>query len=440
MATTAASILDALGEAARQSSDHSADSVDAECALARLGEVLKRLAADGLTADGAPERERWVSETGRACVTAAAVTAIRDTGRLAQLSAAAADTVSILREGLGCENRWAFATAIVDVVGPLIEVVERGEPPIDRQRALIVADAAATIVARSAALDPPSAAACVPLEWAVPSPVPNPSGPAADVIANAIGGVEYSTRPLGETAVSLSVADYLAVCTAVETLSRSTADVTPFDDAELRDASLRCGQGWAAARAALNPFDDGSRRPQIAVPPPVRYALTLHDAVRSVTHASSTNLRRQADTIICSAAVRDAVQRVPAIAEHLQAALTEWAETGRLLAYARDFAPRDTRVPEYLVGFRGAGLITADATDLTSARDALAGARLLSVELAARAAERRSTASTVPRLSAANRNLLSQVTNDRLRSATRDAQRALATNTGPPRGGRGPHR
>ncbi len=439
MATTGASLLAALNDTARQGTDPK-EAVDADRALACLGDVLQRLAADGLTAHGATERERWVSETGRACVTAAAEPPSADPGRRAQLAAAAADSVSILREALGCENRWAFATAVVGVVGPLIELAEQGDPPIARQQALIVADAAATIVARSAALDPPSAAASVPLDWAVPSPVAHPSGPVADMITNAIGGLEYSTRSLGEAAAALSVADYLAVCTALETLSRSARDVSGVDSITLRDAAQRSGQGWAAARAVLHPFDDGSRRPQAAAPPPVRYALALHDAMRTLTHPPGTNPPKQAVTTTASAAVHDALQRVPAIADHLLAAMTEWAETGRLLAYARDFGPRETRIPEYLAGFQTTGLITADATDLATARNGLAGARLLSVELAARAGESRSAASSVPRLDTTNRHLLGQVTEERLYSATLDARRALAAYTGPPRGGRGRHR
>jgi len=236
----------------------------------------------------------------------------------------------------------------------------------------------------------------------------------------------------------MPIADYLAVCTALETLARSAAASWPGGDPRLADAARDAGRGWAAARAVLNPFDDGSRRPHLVAPLAVRHALQLHTALRRLAASSGLNPPSAEAATSLTAAVCEGLQRVPIISDHLGAALTGWAAAGSSLAYARDLAPRDTRVTEYLSGFQRSGIVRPDAADLAPARSALSDARLLTIELATQTAL--PTRSTVARLAVANLHERDSLTDQRVHSAALEARRALHTYAGPPRGGRGPRR
>ena len=199
MATTLGDLLDVLGDEATLRTDtiDPLDFVDADRALALLGRTLQRLVDDGLTTGGGTDRERWVGEAARASAGGAAAIAARP-GRLAQLAGAADDVVALMRESLGCAQRWAIATAVVDAVGRLTALAERGDITDGRRRTLIVADASAIVVQRSAALDPPSALDSIPLDWAVPRPSPHSTAQLAVVVTEVVAGLEHATRPVGE--------------------------------------------------------------------------------------------------------------------------------------------------------------------------------------------------------------------------------------------------
>lgn len=438
MATTLGDLLDVLGDEATLRTDtiDPLDFVDADRALALLGRTLQRLVDDGLTTGGGTDRERWVGEAARASAGGAAAIAARP-GRLAQLAGAADDVVALMRESLGCAQRWAIATAVVDVVGRLTALAERGDITDGRRRTLIVADASAIVVQRSAALDPPSALDSIPLDCAVPRPSPHSTAQLAVVVTEVVAGLEHATRPVGEP---IPIADYLAVCTALEALSRSADHSWLGGEPPLKQAARHAGQGWAAARAVLNPFDDGSRRPHLVAPLAVGHALQLHTALGCAAASFALNAISVEAAGSLTTAVCEALQRVPIISDHLEGALTGWAATRSALAYARDLEPRDTRVTEYLAGFHRSGLVRPDPVDLAPARSALNRARLLSVELATRAAPPTWSRSNVARLAAANRSERIAVTDEHVHSAALEARRALLAYAGPPRGGRGPSR
>ena len=438
MATSIADLLDALSSQADHSADR-VDSTDADHALALLGRVLQRTVDDGLTPLDRTdtEREHWVGEAARACAQSAADAETAAPGQLSHVAGAVADVATMQREDLGCQNRWAIAIAVTDVVSRLTALIDPADVPIERRRALIVADASATVIQRSAALDPPSARHAAALDRAVPQPFPDGIDSPGTAIREAAAGLERATRP-GPS--PMMIAEYLSVAIAVERLFRSVPAVMDSRDPGIPTAAQRASDGWAAARAVLKPFDDGSRRPHDVAPPAVSFALALHDGLRraQAQRAERRGFHPVADPI--DGAVRDALQRVPTIADNLNTALTVWGDTGRVVAFARDLQFHDWRLDAYLAEYTPAGLVAGDVTDLTPARNALAGARLLSVDLAARAAAPDHPGLTTAHLAAANQHDRAHVDGDRLHAATMEARRALQVYAGPPRAARGPRR
>ena len=425
MSTTLADLLDAIDHRL-STRDGAADTADADRAVAVLGRALQRLADDGLARSLGTDRERWMREAARASLQSAGPATARDIGWLSMVAAAAVDTITLMRADLGNQQRWAIATAVTDTLGPLTVVALHGNITADRRRALVGADAAAMVVQRLAALDPPLAVDCAALDWAVPNPAPVPRAAAATVITEATAGLEYSTRSQPGT---LSLADYLAVGISVEALSRAAGSLPDANRATI-NAAATASRGWAAARAVLNPFDDGSRRPHTDAPPVVGHALVLYDAL-------STALRQLSQPGHPSAPVRAAVtaalQRVPVIADHLQLTLTQWAHSGALLGFARDLTLREDHVSAHLHGYDSRGLVRADIPDLAPARTTLLTAKILSIELAAHTAPADPTGSGVPNLAAANLSARAQLTADHIGWAATHTQTTLRDHAGPPR-------
>jgi hypothetical protein len=111
------------------------------------------------------------------------------------------------------------------------------------------------------------------------------------------------------------------------------------------------------------------------------------------------------------ASVAAGAQHLPTFASQLlYRTVRHWADTGALIAYARDLPPREEHVAAYLRGYRPAGLVRADAADLRPVVGALHNARLLSLAVADRVADpgARAVAGFPQRAWAANRTLLDQ--------------------------------
>jgi len=154
---------------------------------------------------------------------------------------------------------------------------------------------------------------------------------------------------------------------------------------------------------ALRPYDDGSRHPHETTPPGVTAAGRLHAFLSAV----------QPDPVTWTASVRASVaagaQHLPTLASQLlYRTVRSWADTGALIAYARDLPPRDERVAAYLRGYQSGGLVRVRADDLQPVAGALQNARLLSLAVADRAADPgvRATAGFPQRTWVANRTVL----------------------------------
>lgn len=427
MSTTLADILDALERELTPSSGR-ADPADADRAVAVLGRSMQRLADDGLATTLGTDRERWVREAARSSLDSVDPNASTTIGRLSRLATAADETIAVMRGDLGSQQRWAIATAVGDALGPLAAIAAHGDITDDRRRALVGADASAMVVQRFAALDPPPSTDCAPLDWAVPNPSAVPRATSAATITEAAAGLEHSTRSL---AGAVSLADYLSVGIAIEELSRAAGSL-PGAGRGIGNAAVAAGQGWAASRAVLNLFDDGSRRPHSDAPPVVSHALDLHHALKTASRQLDGSSQERTPALVADS-INEALQRVPAIAQHMQATLKDWGAEGTLLAFARDLTLREDRIAEHLRGYNPHGLVRADTADLAPARTALLTAKILSVELAARTAAASSGGPAVPNLAAANLSTRAQLTADQIHWAATHAQTTLRDHAGPPR-------
>jgi hypothetical protein len=382
MATSLGDLLDTLVETARATPCTPLARADAGTALRHIGRALTQLRADGLTPTVHDIREQRVAALATTCAELAARAPATESS-LARLAAAAADTVAVQRDQATSRTRWAVAVELADVARVLADLITPAVPgPVAQWCAVL--QHAALQVEHSAARHPPTREGFAGLDQPVPFPTRSRHVEIANLIHEATATLLNATRPGSEP---LSLAQLLAVTFAAETLS---------DAAQLRlvgrpigppaSGSIgTAGEAWQTVRFQLRPFNDGSRRRQTDRPAAVSVALELHGALRRQDPTAP-------DDAATTALVR-AIQHLPALATNLHAAVSQWAKTGTLFAYACELPPRDDRITQQLAGRRLTGLIRAESIDLLPTSEAIFAARLLSRALAADVIERHGTGS-----------------------------------------------
>jgi hypothetical protein len=411
MATSLGQLLDALADTAVVTEPTPAARADAGTALGQLGRALAQLRHDGVSPAMGDRREQQVAALAVAC-TELAARAPATESTLAGLAGAAADTLAGLYDHTTVATRWAAATAVAETVTALVQVIAGELPTGPAAQWLAEVERQAVLVQQTAALEPPSRADTAILDRPLAGPAVLASSDPVLVIPDAVAVL---LRATGGSAESPSVAEVLAYTLAAETLS---------DAAQRLDsvAEPAAAPAWRAVRAALRPYDDGSRRPHHHAPPAVHAALRL----RASLHRPGSDPASRPEPL--RAAVAAAAQHLPTLATQLMyRTVRSWADTGALVAYARDLPPREDRVAAYLRGYQLGGLVRVDAVDLEPVIGALHNARLLSLAVATRAAESGLTTADFPRRAlAANQALLGQPqTAAALEVATREAGRQL---------------
>jgi hypothetical protein len=399
MATSLGQLLDALADNARVLDDSPAVRADAATALGHIGRALAHLRRDGISPITGDQREQHVAALATAC-TELSARAPATQSTLTRLAAAAADTLAVLHQDTTVASRWAAATAVAETVPPLAEVVARALPAGPAAEWATEIQHRGALVLQTAALQPPSRADAVLLDRPVPGLMAAAPVDAALVVPDAVGVLLRATARASEPP---SVAEVLAYTIAAQTLSSAAERLDPADAPPAE--SLRASDAWRAVRAALRPYDDGSRRPHDHTPPGVTAAGRLHNALTAAGFdptSWTTSLR---------ASVAAGAQHLPTFASQLlYRTVRHWADTRALIAYARDLPPREEHVAAYLRGYRPAGLVRAEAADLRPVVGALHNARLLSLAVADRVAGpgARAVAGFPQRAWAANRTLLDQ--------------------------------
>jgi hypothetical protein len=397
MATSLGQLLDALADTARTTEDSASSRADAGTALGHLGRALAHLRIDGVSPVAGDRREQQVAALAAAC-TELGVRAPAIESALTRLAAAAADTVGVLYDHTTVHSRWAAATAVAETVTPLAEVIAHRLPagPATQWHAEVERQAA--LVQQTAALRPPTRADVAILDRPVPGLVVEASVDPGLVVPDTIGVLLQATARASDPP---SVSEVLAYTIAAQTLSSvaerlGSADAPPAGQTTASDA-------WRAVRAALRPYDDGSRHFHQHTPPGVTAAGRLHAVLRSAEADPATW------TASLRASVTAAAQHLPTLATQLlYRTVRSWADNGSLVAYARDVPPREERLAAYLRGYQPGGLVRVNAADLQPVAGALHNARLLSVAVADRVADpgARATAGFPRRAWAANRALL----------------------------------
>lgn len=429
MATSLGQLLDALADTARTTDDSAAARADAGTALGHMGRALAHLRRDGVSPFARDRREQQVAALAAAC-TELGVRAPATELALTRLAAAAADTIGVLYAHTTVTSRWAVATAVAETVTPLAEVVAHRLPagPATQWHAEVERQAA--LVQQTAALQAPTRADVAILDRPVPGPAVNASVDPARVVPDAVGVLLQATARASDPP---SVTEVLAYTIAAQTLS-SAAERLGSADA-LSAGQTAAPDAWRAVRAALRPYDDGSRHFHEQAPSGVTAAGRLHAALRSAGSDPATW------TASLRVSVTSAAQHLPTLATQLlYRTVRSWADTGSLIAYARDVPPREERVAAYLRGYQPGGLVRVDGTDLQPVAGALHNARLLSLAVADKVAgpDARATAGFPRRAWAANRAVLDDPqTPVALSVATQQAhqqlQAARAQRSGPSR-------
>lgn len=382
MATSLGQLLDTLAETARVTEVTPAARADAGIALGHMGRALSRLRTDGISPIAGDRREQQVAALTAACSEMAARAPTIELG-LTRLAAAAADTVGVLREQGGLGSRWAATVALADAIPPLIDLVAQGVPAGPAAEWLAAVRRRTVRVQQTAALQPPRSCDAVLLDHPLPDPtVSRAFGRGSDPAVVVTETVAVLLRATARGADPPSVSEVLAFSLGAETLCRAAEALPPGGWAEDGlTATAAPSQTWRAVRMALRPFDDGSRRPHRDAEAAVQAAGRLYAVLR----------RAEEDPATYPASLRNAVaaaaQHLPALARQLDSAVGRWAATGAVLAHACDLPPRDERLPAQLAAHRPAGLVRVDALDLWPVVDALANARVLSVAVAAGAAD-----------------------------------------------------
>jgi hypothetical protein len=397
MATSLGQLLDALADSARTVDDGPAARADAATALGHVGRALAHLRRDGVSPIAGDQREQQVAALAAAC-TELAARAPATEGSLSRLAAAAADTLAVLHPDTTVASRWAAATAVAETITPLTEIIAPGLPDGPAAEWLTETRHHAVLVLQMGALDPPFRADTVLLDRPVPGPANDASFDAALVVPDAVGVLLRATARASDPP---SVVEVLAFTIAAQTLS-SGAECLGMADAPSAGPP-RASDAWRAVRAALRPYDDGSRRHHEHAPPSVTAAGRLH-AVLSAAGSDPATW-----TASLRASVAAGVQHLPTFASQLlYRTVRHWADSGALIGYARDMPPREERVAAFLRGYQPGGLVRAHADDLRPVVGALHNARLLSLAVADQAANPgvRATVGFPQRAWASNRELL----------------------------------
>lgn len=396
MATSLGQLLDALADRARTGDDGPAVRADAATALGHVGRALAQLRRDGVSPIAGELREQGVAALATACIELAARAPATE-GTLSRLAAAAADILAVLHPDTTVASRWAAATAVAETVTPLVGVIGEHLPPGPAAEWLAEVGHQAVLVQQAAALHPPTRADAVVLDRPVPGPAAESSVDPAIVVPDAVGVL---LRATARASYPPSVAEVLAYTLAAQTLSSTAQGLAPADASAAERP--RAADAWRAVRVALRPYDDGSRQPHEHTPPGVTAAGRLHAVLTAESDPATW-------TASLRSAVAAGVQHLPTLASQLlYRTVRSWADTGALIAYARDLPPREERVAAYLRGYQPGGLVRAHADDLRPVAGALHNARLLSLAVADRAAnpDVRATAGFPQRTWAANRALL----------------------------------
>ncbi|RBY81530.1 hypothetical protein [Blastococcus sp. TF02A-26] len=377
MATTLRQLLDDLTDRAG-ARPAAATIEDVTGALAHLGRAVSGLAEDGLTlADS--RRQRTATTLATACTTAGQLWPHSD-GPLTDLAGVAADLVGRDRAIMGRSHRWAVTVEVAEAADHCARLGRRLLPEGAAPELDVVRQSAAALE-RVAQTDPPTAADSVVLDRLIPLPGP-PTGEAEVTVLDAAAGL-LAALDRARQADTLTLRDFRAAVAAAELTSRYAAGAAGQTG---RDAGppLLAGLAWQLAGRASMVFHDGRRGAPSDGGKVVSSSQALVRALRNevgvlADRGEQHDSKTSADV---AAAVQEAANQIPALADRLTTAVERWSRTGQLFANARDL-PRMEAMPEDRIQAVIAGRhVRASGDDLDRLQQVVGRAANLSTGLA----------------------------------------------------------
>ncbi len=375
MATSLADLLDLTSGTARVLPTTADTCADVASALRYYATALARCGI----ADGSHPGYACAEDLAAACGSFAASTHQRRQ-RLGDLAGATADTIAMLQPELTTPGRWAAAVSIADAASDLVSLVARAGTLRHLAAATALRHLGGRILdtQRLATAHPPTSVAAAILDRPIPASLS--TGQRSHIeqyLPNAAAGIVHHTRP-GQP---VALCEFLAVIIALQSLNQTAARLAAALGGS--PPERRTVSAWRTAQQRLRPFNDGTRRRQLAAPPLVGYALDLY---RALPRPAERPTRRAAQ------ALRDTLNHVPAIGRNLLTAVQRWSDANALLVLACDTDAGPRRPAEYLAGHRPEGLIPAGPRELAPVMVAIADAVTFSAELGFRLGDHLGTA------------------------------------------------
>jgi len=290
--------------------------------------------------------------------------------------------VSLLRDEFDRPARWAVALAVAETARHVGAVLEHGPSLAGGERVRHLHRASA-LVEHVGAVEPPLAAHAVILDRPLPHVVLPAGLPGHQIALEASAALVHFTA-VGSAEFPPMISEVLAVSIAAETACRYAAALPIHLPGVKPMPGQAAASGWRSLRAALEPFDDGSRRQQSDRPAVVAWAVRLCDALRrdlGPLPVDAEEWRRRPDAHELAVNLRAAVNYLPAVAHNVDSAARSWGATGRVMAYATDLYRREDRVEQWLAGHHPRGMVHVDGRELTPVLRATRDAGTLSAKL-----------------------------------------------------------
>jgi hypothetical protein len=389
MAATIRDLLDVLHAEVDvcMSPDRVADAVQA---IGELGRAVDALAVDGLV--DTPElrgvhgrgdvifvaprfRDSVTRHLVDACLAAAADAPGDHTRRLASLAGAVADSIVLLRDQLGRDQRWALVCSIARTARHLTVCIARSgsgsAPPED----LAWVSLAARAVGVREATDPPAPASGRTLDHAVPTTVLTADMAPERVAAEALITL---TRRLAATnsGAGASLLDLFAASRAAESTAQHAVAVVAALTGRRVPMVHPAPAAWRSVRGHLQPFTAHAPidpdRTGLA-----HWARLAHSGLRTAFGDPATLADRQPVTGVALDHLQRMANELPALADNLTAGVIRLADAGELHAFAHRLPFRDERLDQHLHH----QAVVSDRSDLTDVTRAITAAGDHSAEL-----------------------------------------------------------
>ena len=364
---------------------------DARLALTQLARALRQLTDDGLERDGAGPRTTIARQLADACTAHTDPNHPAKPGRLTTLAGAVADTVAVIRDETGREQRWATCVAIAGTVQVLTSYAADGDG--HRTADLVWTHGTARALTQQGRLEQDVPGSHIALDRPIPQQVlPADAGPtraALEAFLHVSHRLRRSTAGLADPPTLLEI---FAVTRAAESTIRHAALIIGQPDAH-ENQPPAAATVWRDIRNQLRPFTNTAVA-RTGEEDLTHSARRVHQALTQQHHATRRTAAGRHDhdvgVRVCLTAM---TLEVAPIAGLLATSLDQLADHGDLHALAKRLPYRDRHLTEHLSN----RAVIADRHDLDAIRDRLEQAARLARETVETLTHPNPTVPEVPR-------------------------------------------